>query len=331
MTEKIKSFIKEEWKFLVFLLLLYLGFTYEFPYVIYAPGGHIDMSERVKGDNTYESSGSLNMTYVSMVKGSAPFLILSTILPNWDIVSRDSVTYDDADLKETVEIDKIYMKEAISNATYVAFKKAGIEFEEKITHNIVTFVDEEAKTELHYGDEILAIDGEKFSTMTEFQNYVSAKAPGQKIAIDYEREGKKKTDVVTLIELGGKTKVGISIAGVSEYESDFDIEVTTKSSESGPSGGLITALEIYNQITSSDITKGHTIMGTGTIDKDGTVGEIGGVKYKLLGAYRDKATVFICPQENYDEALKVKEKKDLDITLIGVSTFEEALERLRDI
>ena len=72
-------------------------------------------------------------------------------------------------------------------------------------------------------------------------------------------------------------------------------------------------------------------MGTGTIDKDGTVGEIGGVKYKLLGAYKDKAQIFICPLENYEEALKVKEEEEMDIILIGVSTIDEALEKLNNI
>lgn len=331
MIKKFKSFIQEEWKFLVFLFILYLGMTFELPYVIYTPGGHIDMGERVSGKNTYEANGSLNMTYVSMVKGTAPFLLLSAVLPNWDVVSKDKVTYNDADLKETVEIDKIYMREAISNATYVAFKKANIDFEVESTKNIVTFVDKNANTELHYGDMILSVDGESYSTLSEFQNYVSAKAVGDEISIEYERDGKRKVDVVTLIDLDGKPKVGISIASVSEYESDFDIEVGTKPSESGPSGGLITALEIYNKITSNDLTKGKTIMGTGTIDKDGTVGEIGGVKYKLLGAYKDKAQIFICPLENYEEALKVKEEEEMDIILIGVSTIDEALEKLNNI
>ena len=76
MIKKFKSFIQEEWKFLVFLFILYLGMTFELPYVIYTPGGHIDMGERVSGKNTYEANGSLNMTYVSMVKGTAPFLLL---------------------------------------------------------------------------------------------------------------------------------------------------------------------------------------------------------------------------------------------------------------
>ena len=43
----------------------------------------------------------------------------------------------------------------------------------------------------------------------------------------------------------------------------------------------MTALAIYNYLTEEDITHGKTIVGTGTIDINGNVGLIGGVKYKL--------------------------------------------------
>ena len=325
MLEKIKQFIKEEWAFLVFLAVMYLGLTYEFPYVIYTPGGHINMSERVSGDDTYDEEGSLSMTYVSMVKGTIPFLALSKVIPNWDLVSAKDLTYSGTDLKETVEIDKIYMREAISNAEFVAYTTSGIDFEEKVKHNIVTYKSSESKTVLKYGDEIISVDGEAYTTLEDFQKYVGAKKPGDKVSIEYKRGDEITIDEVTLIDIDGATKVGLSIANVSEYDTKYNIKVKTKSSESGPSGGLITALEIYNKIVSEDITKGKTIMGTGTINRDGTVGVIGGVKYKLLGAYDDGAQVFICPKENYEEALKVKEEEKMDIVLIGVGSFDEAI------
>lgn len=324
-------FVKTEWKFLIFLGILYLGLSYEFPYVIYTPGGAINMSDRVSGEDLYDEDGSLSMTYVSMVKGSAPFLLLSKIIPNWDIVSTDRITYDDADLKETVAIDKIYMQEAISNAEYVAYTHAGIDFRETLIHNLVTYVSKDAKTSLKYGDEIISIDGVKYTTLKDFQDYISSKSPGEIVKIDYERDGEEKTDEIELIDIDGVAKVGISIASVSDYETEYSIEVKTKASESGPSGGFITALAIYNRLIPEDITKGKKIMGTGTIEKDGTVGEIGGVKYKLLGAYEEGADIFICPEENYDEAIKVKNKEEMDIIILSARTFEEGIEKLKNL
>lgn len=85
------------------------------------------------------------------------------------------------------------------------------------------------------------------------------------------------------------------------------------------------SLAIYNAITDEDITHGKTIVGTGTITVDGIVGPIDGVKYKILGAVKSDADMFLCPEENYEEALEVKEKFDLDILIHSVKTFDEAL------
>lgn len=88
-------------------------------------------------------------------------------------------------------------------------------------------------------------------------------------------------------------------------------------------------LSIYNKLVDEDITKNRKVVGTGTIDLNGNVGEIGGVKYKLKGAVKSKADIFICPYENYDEAINLKNKYNYDIEIIKVSTFDEAIEKLK--
>lgn len=102
----------------------------------------------------------------------------------------------------------------------------------------------------------------------------------------------------------------------------------TKGSESGSSGGLMLALAIYNDLIKDDLTKGRKIVGTGTISLDGTVGAIDGVKYKMLGAAKKEADIFLCPEENYDEALKIKNEFELDLILKSVKTFDEAVDYL---
>lgn len=328
---KVKSFFKENWKFLIFLVLFYMFMTYELPYVIYSPGGSINMSERISGDNTYSESGSISMTYVSMVRGSIPFLLASYIIPNWDIVSTDKITYDGNTLDDTVEIDKIYMKETISNAEGIAYETANIDYDILSKKTIVTNKSTNALTNLKYGDEIISIDDIKINGLKELQDYVTKKSIGDKVEVKYIRDSKEYTDTATLIDVGGLPKIGIGIATIKEYDTDYNIKVKTKSSESGPSGGLMTALEIYNKITLDDITKGHKIMGTGTMESDGSVGEIGGVKYKLIGAVRKGADVFICPEENYEEAKKLADERNYDIILIAAKTFSEAIESLKSL
>ena len=118
-------------------------------------------------------------------------------------------------------------------------------------------------------------------------------------------------------------------AVINEYDSKVNINVRSKTSESGSSGGFMTALAIYNAITKDDITKGRVIAGTGTIDNEGNVGEIGGVTYKLAGAYKNGADIMLVPKDNYEEALKYKKKHNLDIELVSIDNFKEAINYLK--
>ena len=65
----------------------------------------------------------------------------------------------------------------------------------------------------------------------------------------------------------------------------------------GPSAGLMFTLEIYNQLVEDDLTRGHEIAGTGTINEKGEVGPIGGIQQKVVAASDAGAEVFFAPNE----------------------------------
>ena len=79
------------------------------------------------------------------------------------------------------------------------------------------------------------------------------------------------------------------------YDINREIKMDFSKSEGGPSGGFMMSLAIYSKLV-EDLTDGRKIVGTGTIDSNGNVGEIGGVKYKIMGAVKNKADVFFVPE-----------------------------------
>ena len=126
--------------------------------------------------------------------------------------------------------------------------------------------------------------------------------------------------------------IGISLAELKNIKTNPEVKFVFKNNESGSSRGLMCALEIYNRITKYDITKGDIISGTGVIDENGNVGSIGGVKYKLMGAVKNKADVFLVPMDkNYEECVKLQKEKKYKIEIIGVSTIQEAIEKLESM
>ena len=112
--------------------------------------------------------------------------------------------------------------------------------------------------------------------------------------------------------------IGIIITEKQKIKTDPKIKIKFKNSESGASGGLMMSLSIYDSLIKEDLTKGLKIAGTGTIDQDGNVGKIDGVKYKVMGAVKDKADIFLVPAgSNYKEAIKTKKEKKYKIKKNG--------------
>ena len=326
--ENIKSFIVENYKFLLVWGIIIFLFFYEFPFVIYTPGGIVNLESRIEVEDGYETEGSLNMSYVSLVKGTLPMILLSYVIPNWDLIKSSEITIEDESVDELLEMEKLYMQSSIDNATILAYQTAEAEINITREVNNIIYISDEAETNLEVYDEILQADGQNITTVDELKEIVNSKTEGDTIIFTVNRNGKERECQAKIYDTSDGLKVGISFLTTYEYETDPKISVETKASESGSSGGLMLTLAIYNALTPDDITKGRTIVGTGTISLDGTVGAIDGVKYKILGAVKNDAEIFLCPMENYEEALRVKEEFDLDIKIHGVATFQEALEYL---
>lgn len=328
--EKIKTFIKENYKFMLVLILLVVVFTYEFPYVVYTPGGIVNLEKRIDVDNKYDSEGSLNMSYVTLRKGNIPSILLSYIIKDWDLLKESEVTIDDESVDELLKLEKLYMTSSIDNATILAYQKAGKKIEIKKNINNVIYIDDNAKTDIEIYDQIISVDGKEINEIKDLQDYIKTKNENDTVYFKVKNNNKEKTRKAQVVKIGDELKVGMAFLTTYDYDTDPKIEVKTKSSESGSSGGLMLSLAIYNAITKEDITKGKTIVGTGTIDINGNVGKIDGVKYKILGANKNKADLFICPKENYEEAIKIKEEHNLNIKIVSVSTFDEAINYLEN-
>ena len=270
------------------------------------------------------------MAYVTMVKGSIPFLLYSKLNSNWDIIKKSDITYDNETMKEMNERERLSMKEALSNAIVNAYKMANKSYEVTDTNVYITYLNS-SDTNLKMLDQILAINDISITKLEDIKTIVESSTLGDYLNVKIKRDNKEMTVKTKVFDLEGQKKIGVGITLDKKITTNPEVKIKVKSNESGPSGGLMMSLAIYNNLTPKDITKGLKIIGTGTIDEDGNVGEIGGIKYKLAGALKKKAKVFLCPKENLDEALELAQSNKYDIKIIGVATFKEALEELNKL
>jgi PDZ domain-containing protein len=70
------------------------------------------------------------------------------------------------------------------------------------------------------------------------------------------------------------------------------------------------------------------IAGTGTIAYDGTVGNIGGIRQKIVGAEAAGAEYVLVPEGNYEEALTAERHA---IEIVPVGTLQDALDFLETL
>jgi len=327
--EKIKNFIKNNYKFLIFLTILIFLFYYEFPYIIYKSGGTIDLENRVIIDKEYDQDGTLSMSYVTAMKGTLPFIALSYVMPDWDLYPLEEITDSDNDYEDVLEIGKEYLNEGIDNAIIAAFNESGYGITIKDTINTITYISKEAKTNIEIGDRIIAINDVKINNLDEIKEYINKLNENDEVKVKVINNNKEYIrDSKIYRDSDDSLKIGIAFKTNYEYETEVPVTVKMKENESGSSGGFMMSLAIYNALTEEDITKGLNIVGTGTISSDGVVGEIGGVKYKILAAEKKDADIFLCPKENYEEALQIKNKRNLKVKLVSVETLEEAIKYL---
>lgn len=316
---------------IISFIVTFFILTFPLPYYIETPGGIINVNERIEIDNSKEINGSFNMVYVGELRATIPTLIIAKFNKNWDIIKNEEVVASNESEKDMYLRDRLYLDEANRNAIIVAYKKANKEISITNERLIVTYIDELAETDLKIGDEIISINDEKITSKEQLKNILAQKEVGDTVNFNILSDNKELVTSAKIIEYDNNKIIGILITEDKDIETNPNIEINFKKSESGSSGGLMMALTIYNLLVDEDITKGYKIIGTGTIDKNGKVGSIDGIKYKLKVAVDEKADIFFVPNEkNYEEAIKLKEENNYNINIVSVETFDDALTYLEN-
>lgn len=330
------------WALIVALVALVVLTFLPTPYVIQRPGPVYDTLGTaagadgeevplisVEGAETFETAGTLDLTTVQVVgnRERTPSwfeLALAWMDSSRAVVPLDSVFPEGFTTEERDERNATLMVDSQHEATAAALNELGYDTGAEVVVE-ETVPDAPADGVLEAEDVITAIDGTAVTSAARLRQEIQD-AEGDAVSLTVLRDSEERTVEITPEK---QTKDGVTtwLIGITlRTDYDFEVDVTLQlDNVGGPSAGMMFALGIVDTLTEGELNGGENIAGTGTIDAEGTVGPIGGIRQKLYGARDAGADYFLAPASNCDEV--IGHVPD-GLQVIRTATLEESLDAL---
>jgi len=313
--------------YLLFTLVLFCCFSVPIGFIIYMPGNVYPLSEMIEVPHGVTGEGCFLMTVVLSQQANIPLYLRGLLTPGIDV-------YPIAQVRPTSVSEEEYQIQMLQSmltsqevATGLALRHLGYEVAEMGDGiSVLGFTEgNKSSTVLRVGDTIIACEDRPVRVNSELSAILRTKVPGETIALIVRRGEEELRFLIELVprldnpEIGA---IGVTVSNLN-WHLDLPVEVTVLSADiGGSSAGLMMTLEIINQLSPDDLSAGKRIAGTGTIDLSGTVGAIGGVRQKVIGAINNGADYFLTPVANFDAAYGAAANR---IEVIAVANLAEAL------
>jgi PDZ domain-containing protein len=317
-----------------------------------APGEAQAVAPRIDlSAETYESDGELLFVTVSVPKLSVLGRLVGSIDPDVSVKTARELFGDQTREENRAENLKLmgYSKEI---AAYVALKRLGydaglagggpvieslcLEYEDESDPSSACVREAPADEVLNPGDAIVALNGEPVVLADDIGPLLEGKSPGDQVTLTIYPKGSDHTEDVPVTltsSTDGRTIIGfVPVEGAVHEDIRYELPVQatiTSDQIGGPSAGLAFTLTLLDELTPGDLTGGRRIAATGSINLDGSVGNIGGLRQKTVAVKAAGADTFLVPADQVEEAQR--EARGSSLRVIGVHTVDEALTVLGEL
>lgn len=340
-------------------VLIVLALVLPVPFIKLSPGptynviGDVDGAPLVQitGTQTFPTTGELDMTTVLELGGPRGGLTFVDAMGSWfnpsdAVLPRELLYPDDVSGEDVKQRQAAMFSSSQSNAIAAAARYLGRPVRAHVVVNAV-FADSPSQGSLLPGDRILKVNGRAVSEPADVSRAVRGQPAGTTFTIEVMRDqadsaggaGTTGTtdspsvpvapEAITVTSEPNPDDPAVPYIGISVgvlYTSDFNAAFALHDI-GGPSAGLMFTTGIVDRLTPGDLADGRHIAGTGTIDPDGTVGPIGGIRQKLAGARAAGAELFVMPRAHCAEAEGFIPD---GLTVVPVGTLSDAIAAITD-
>jgi PDZ domain-containing protein len=316
-------------------VVVFLAAVVQLPYIAYRPGGAQRVAVAVHGAPNFQPADGVAFTTVSTAR-----VTLLEALRAWVDDSIEVSPTGGQSREERIRYNAGLMGDSKIHAIYVALRYLGYPVE-LVTSGMVVrqFVEgSPAERVLQLDDVIVAVDGSPVDGRDALSALLQVGGPTASHTVTVERPPGSATridlQVGTIADPDDPTRAVIGIL-TEERIVDLDLpkdpdgrewDITIDSGDvGGPSAGLAFALSILDVLTPGELTGGHHVAVTGTIELDGSVGPVGGGLQKSLAVRNAGYEAFLVPSDEYPA---VEAAIGEDVRVIAVDTLQEALDAL---
>lgn len=336
---------KWPWALASFLIMIGVAIAIAWPitvpYYTLSPGPVYDTSDFIEiEDGQVSSEGELFFLTVALKEANIFEYAAGRLDERVSLRERETIRPIGVSQEDLRRESLDAMEQSKQDATFVALTKLGYDVTFIGTGALVieTVPDSAADGILLANDIIIQMDGETIAFRSDIIDQLAGLDIGDEVTMVVERPIGDAVDEYQAtnvgLELGvhlddpSKPMIGV-LLGNNEPIIEFPVKVLIDSQNiGGPSAGLMFTLQIMDQLTDEEITKGHRISGTGTINRDGAVGPVGGARQKVFAAIDAGAIAVFIPAANYDDALDAAGD---EIEVVRVETIDDALAFLNSL
>ena len=308
------------------------SFVVQLPLLTFHPGPTPDVAKVIVVDGpTYPSAGSMHMTTIQARPATLVRALLGWIDRDVAVVPREAVYSPGKSVEEIVEENATQMDQSGLYAAISAYRVLDLLGPAEGALVVATVAETPAAKVLEAGDVIVRVDGQPVTTHDELKAITSSHEVGDQLRIGFRRDGEEQEVPISLVrnpaaEEGEPRGPVMGVTVITNFRMPYEVKLDPQNI-GGPSAGLMFSLSIVDRLNAEDLTHGHVIAGTGTIDADGNVGAVGGVAQKVEAAERINARYFLAPKQA-DEAAQARAYVDTNMTVIEVGTLEDAVAAL---
>jgi len=291
----------------------------------------------VPPDKLHQNNGRILLVTVSLLNVLPITWVGDKLNPDIQILKAEEIT-GDTPPSQLNALNAVEMQTSTQTAVIVALDRLGytVNLDGQGAEVDAVVAKSPAADVLTPGDVIVSFGGTPVASSAQLVTAILTHKPGDRVSFQVQEFSPSRTVTKTVVLASAPpdnstptTHAFLGISTATKEQPNLPLNVTIDPGNiGGPSAGLAFTLGIIDDLTNGDLTGGKTIAVTGTINPDGTVGDVGGVAQKAVAVRKAGAVAFLVPE---GELATAQKHAGPHVKVIVVTSLEQALNALRSL